>query len=48
VPIGLSEGCRLKRAVAKDSAICASDVEFPANRLCDKLAAEQEKVFGAN
>jgi predicted homoserine dehydrogenase-like protein len=48
LPIGLSEGCRLKRAVAKDSAISSSDVEFPANRLCDKLWAEQEKVFSGS
>lgn len=48
LPIGLSEGCRLKRAIAKDSAISSSDVEFPANRLCDKLWAEQEKVFSGS
>lgn len=45
LPIGLAEGCRLKRSLAKDSAICSSDVEFPAGRLCDKLVAEQERTF---
>ncbi|MDP2647693.1 MAG: Gfo/Idh/MocA family oxidoreductase [Candidatus Yanofskybacteria bacterium] len=45
LPIGLAEGCALKRDVAKDEAIKMSDVEFPKDRLCDKLWQEQNIVF---
>lgn len=41
LPIGLAEGCRLKRAVAKDSVLTYGDVELPAGRLSDELRAEQ-------
>jgi predicted homoserine dehydrogenase-like protein len=46
LPMGLSEGCRLKREVSKDQAITYADVELPAGRLCDKLRAEQNTYFG--
>jgi predicted homoserine dehydrogenase-like protein len=45
LPMGLSEGCRLKRNVPKDQAIRNSDVELPPGRLCDKLRAEQNARF---
>jgi predicted homoserine dehydrogenase-like protein len=45
LPMGLSEGCRLKRAVARDQAITFADVEMPRNRLCDSLWKEQELLF---
>jgi len=45
LPMGLSEGCRLKRDVAKDQAITYADVEIPAGRLCDSLRAEQTQHF---
>lgn len=46
LPMGLSEGCRLKRAVAKDEPIGYADVELPAGRLADRLRAEQVARFG--
>jgi predicted homoserine dehydrogenase-like protein len=46
LPMGLSEGCRLKRAVAKDETIGYADVELPAGRLADRLRAEQVARFG--
>lgn len=45
LPIGLSEGCRLKRDVTKDTALTYDDVERPVGRLCDKLRAEQDAHF---
>jgi predicted homoserine dehydrogenase-like protein len=46
LPIGVSEGCRLVRNVAKDEAVRYSDVELPEGRLCDRLRAEQAVRFG--
>ena len=45
LPIGLAEGCRLKRDIPKDGAIAYADVQVPADRLCDKLRAEQDAYF---
>lgn len=45
LPMGLSEGCRLKRDVPKDQALTYADVELPEGRLCDKLRAEQNAYF---
>ncbi len=45
LPIGLAEGCRLKRAILKDQTITCADVEVPAGRLCDTLRAEQDQHF---
>jgi predicted homoserine dehydrogenase-like protein len=45
LPMGLSEGCRLIHDVAKDAAIRSDDVERPADRLCDRLRAEQDSHF---
>ena len=45
LPMGVSEGCKLKRDVRKDHLLTYSDVELPADRLCDKLRAEQEQLF---
>ena len=47
LPVGLAEGCRLKRDVAKDQVLTYADVELPAGRLCDKLRAEQNAHFFA-
>ena len=47
LPIGLAEGCRLKRAIAKDEVIRYADVELPEGRLCDELRAEQNHYFFA-
>lgn len=45
LPMALSEGCRLKRDIPKDQAISYSDVVIPPERLCDRLRAEQDKLF---
>jgi predicted homoserine dehydrogenase-like protein len=45
LPIGLAEGCRLKRDIAKDQILSYADVELPENRLSDKLRAEQDAYF---
>jgi predicted homoserine dehydrogenase-like protein len=47
LPMGLSEGCRLKRDVPKDQPIRYADVVLPEGRLCDKLRAEQNAYFGS-
>ncbi len=46
LPMGLSEGCVLKRDLPMDAAISYDDIELPKNRLADKLRAEQNKHFG--
>jgi len=43
--MGLAEGCRLKRPVAKDQALRISDVDVPEGRLHDRLRAEQDAYF---
>jgi predicted homoserine dehydrogenase-like protein len=48
LPMGLSEGCVLKRDVPKDQAITYADVNVPAGRLCDQLRAEQDRHFAVN
>ncbi len=45
LPMGLSEGCKLKRSIIKDQAITYDDVELPYGRLCDKLRVEQNVYF---
>jgi predicted homoserine dehydrogenase-like protein len=45
LPIGVAEGCKLKRAVVADEAITYDDVELPTGRLVDELRAEQERMF---
>lgn len=47
LPIGLAEGCRLKRDIPKDQVLTLDDVELPEGRLCDKLWAEQNAYFPA-
>jgi predicted homoserine dehydrogenase-like protein len=46
LPIGLAEGSRLRRAVAKDEVLTLDDVELPEGRLVDRLRREQEAAFG--
>jgi len=41
LPMGLAEGCRLKRDVPKDRVLTYDDVELPPDRLADRLRAEQ-------
>lgn len=47
LPIGIAEGCKLKRDVAKDQILTYDDVELPQGRLCDQLRAEQDAYFAA-
>ena len=46
LPMGLAEGCRLVRDVARDEVLTYDDVELPAGRLGDRLRAEQDAQFG--
>ncbi len=41
LPMGVAEGCRLRRDVAKDSVLTYGDVDLPAGRLVDQLRAAQ-------
>jgi predicted homoserine dehydrogenase-like protein len=45
LPLGLSEGARLKRDVPKDQALTFEDVERPDGRLIDRLWQEQVDWF---
>ncbi|WP_135466173.1 NAD(P)H-dependent oxidoreductase [Crenalkalicoccus roseus] len=45
LPMGVAEGCRLRRAVAKDAVLTYDDVELPPGRLVDRLRAEQDALF---
>ena len=45
LPMGLAEGCRLARDIAKDQVLTYDDVEVPPGRLSDKLRAEQDEYF---
>jgi len=48
LPMGLAEGCRLKRDIPKDQVLTYDDVELPEGRLCDKLRAEQNAYFASS
>ena len=45
LPIGLAEGCTLKRDIPKDQVLTYEDIELPGGRLCDKLRQEQNNLF---
>ncbi|HMQ29543.1 MAG TPA: NAD(P)-dependent oxidoreductase [Chloroflexaceae bacterium] len=45
LPIGLAEGCRLRRDLPKDAVITYDDVELPEGRLADRLRVEQNVMF---
>jgi predicted homoserine dehydrogenase-like protein len=47
LPMGVSEGCRLKKDVAADTAITYDDVELPSGRLIDELRREMIQKFFA-
>jgi predicted homoserine dehydrogenase-like protein len=47
LPLGLAEGCRLRRRVLRDEVLRADDVERPEGRLIDSLRAEQDLLFPA-
>ena len=48
LPMGLAEGCRLKRDLPKDAVLTYDDVELPPDRLSDQLRAEQDNHFRAS
>jgi len=45
LPIGIAEGCRLRRDVPRDQVLGYEDVELPSGRLCDMLRREQDARF---
>jgi predicted homoserine dehydrogenase-like protein len=45
LPMGLSEGCRLKCDIPKDRAIQYLDVDLPSGRLANTLRSEQNDYF---
>ncbi|NOT07141.1 MAG: NAD(P)-dependent oxidoreductase [Gemmatimonadales bacterium] len=45
LPMGLSEGCRLRRGLPRDSVVRFDDVELPGGRLIDQLWEEQTTRF---
>jgi predicted homoserine dehydrogenase-like protein len=45
LPMGLTDGCRVTRVIAKDTPLTYADVKRPADRLCDRLRAEQDAHF---
>jgi predicted homoserine dehydrogenase-like protein len=47
LPIGVAEGCMLRRDVPKDAVLSYDDVELPGGRLIDRLRAEQAAHFGS-
>jgi predicted homoserine dehydrogenase-like protein len=47
LPVGVAEGCRLLRAVAKDEVLTYADVELPPGRLVDELRVAQRALLPA-
>ena len=45
LPVGVAEGCRLLRDVAKDEVLTYADVELPGGRLVDALRTEQARLL---
>jgi predicted homoserine dehydrogenase-like protein len=45
LPMGLAEGCRVKRHIARDRVLTYADVDVPEGRLCDMLRREQDARF---
>ena len=45
LPLGLAEGCVLKRDIPKDAALTYDDVDIPKGRLSDELRTEQNAHF---
>ena len=46
LPMGIAEGCQLKRDVRRDAVLTWDDVEVPTGRTIDRLRAEQDDYFG--
>jgi predicted homoserine dehydrogenase-like protein len=47
LPIGVAEGCRLKRDLPRDAVLTYDDVELPPGRVIDRLREEQTRRFFA-
>jgi predicted homoserine dehydrogenase-like protein len=47
LPLGLAEGARVLRKIARDDVLTLDDVELPEGRLCDRLWREQQEIFTA-
>ena len=45
LPMGLSDGCVVKKNIPKDKVLTYDDVTVPSNRLCDNLKLEQDNLF---
>ena len=45
LPMGVSNDCRLLRDIDVDGPVRYQDVTLPAGRLCDRLRAEQDRLF---
>lgn len=45
LPLGIAEGCKLKRDIPKDACLTYDDIELPEGRLIDKLRIEQDEYF---
>jgi predicted homoserine dehydrogenase-like protein len=45
LPMGLAEGCHLRRDIPKDQVLTYDDVDLPKDRLCDKLRTKQNEYF---
>ncbi len=45
LPMGLAEGCRVKRDIPRDQVLTYADVDVPKGRLVDKLRSEQHAYF---
>jgi predicted homoserine dehydrogenase-like protein len=48
LPMGVAEGCRVTRDIARDGVLTYDDVDIPPGRLVDRLYAEQETRFPAS
>jgi predicted homoserine dehydrogenase-like protein len=46
LPMGLAEGCILRRDVPRDTVLTYDDVDVPPGRVCDRLRGEQTRHFG--
>jgi predicted homoserine dehydrogenase-like protein len=48
LPIGIAEGCTLKRDILKDAVLTYDDVILPEGRLIDQLRIEQDNYFNTH
>ena len=46
LPMGVAEGCVLRRAVVRDEVLTYDDVDLPPGRLIDRLREQQSALFG--